>query len=116
MECCSDVHRHQDSHHCLADPHNHLVHQDHLDPLVHPFSLHSSFLEVLDHLEVHLHNEAFVEAHLVAVVHLYCYTSCVAEVPLEDAEANSYQEPRLVLQAVLHQVGHCQEDHRRGLV
>jgi hypothetical protein len=88
MECCSDVHRHQDNH-CRVD-HNHLDH---------PFASHSSFREeVVAHLGAHLHSheafaevhlEAFVGVHLVAV-HLYCYTSCVAEAPSEDAGANNY--------------------------
>ena len=104
MECCSDVHRHQDNH-CLVD-HNHLDH---------PFASHSSFQEeVVDPLGVHHHSheafaevhlEAFVVVHLVAV-HLYCYTSCVAEAPSEDAGANNYcREVRLpgVLMVGRHQ-------------
>ena len=104
MECCSDVHRHQDNH-CRVD-HNHLDH---------PFASHSSFREeVVAHLGAHLHSheafaevhlEAFVGVHLVAV-HLYCYTSYVAEAPSEDAGANNYyREVRLpgVLMVGRHQ-------------
>ena len=88
MECCSDVHSHQDNH-CLVD-HNHPDQ---------PYAFHNNFQEVVvDHPVVHLHNEAFVEALLEAleVALPYCYTSCVVEVPLEDVVDNCLE----VLQGV----------------
>ena len=107
MECCSDVHNHQDNH--FQVDHNHLDH---------PFSYHSSFQgEVVGYLEVHLHNDAFAAAHLevhhlgvhlglqVVVVLLYCYTSCVVEVPLEDVDpVNNFQVVLQGRQEVLPQV------------
>ena len=109
---CSAVNNHLD--HPFASHNSFRVEVvDHLGVHLHS---HEAFAEVhleafvVVHLEafvvVHLetfvvvHLEAFVVVHLVAV-HLYCYTSCVAEAPsvLEDAGANNYY--REVLPGVL---------------
>ena len=97
MECYSDVHNHQDNH--FRVDHNHPDQ---------PYASHNNFPEVVvvGHLVVHHIHEAFVEALLEAlgVALLYCYTSCVVEVPSEDAVDNFLE---------VHLQGVRAEDHPR---